>query len=70
MDTSPSNGVISFDPYKKNFGTSTQNVSMGDSHFYYLTQDCELDSTHIWPRFLSESGIQSEPSFIEYLNVS
>ena len=43
---------------------------MGDAHFYYLTQDCENDSTHIWPRILSESGIQSEPSFLEYLDVS
>ena len=70
MDTSPSNGVKSFSPYVKNFGQSPQNATMGDSHFYYLTQDCENDSTHIWPRILSESGIQSEPSFLEYLDVS
>ena len=70
MDTSPSNGVKSFYPYVKNYAGSTQNPTMGDSHFYYLTQDCEADSTHIWPRLMSESGIQSEPSFMEYLNVS
>lgn len=51
MDTSPSNGVKSFDPYVKYISGSPQSASRGDSHFYYLTSDCEKDSTHTWPRF-------------------
>lgn len=58
MDTSPSNGVKSYDPYVKlnELGTTT-NTEMGDVHFYYLVQDCEKDETHTTNRFLSESGL-------------
>jgi hypothetical protein len=43
MDTSPSNGVLSYYPYVKRSGFSTQNSNFGDSHFYYLYSDCEKE---------------------------
>mmetsp|Transcript_16175 Transcript_16175/g.27372 ORF Transcript_16175/g.27372 Transcript_16175/m.27372 type:complete len:197 (-) Transcript_16175:720-1310(-) len=69
MDTSPSNGVLSFEPYVKFSNFSTQDPNFGDSHYYYLTLDCEDDSTHRQFRFLSESGFQSEASMVDYENV-
>ena len=35
-----------------------------------MQQDCEDDDTHLYYRFLSESGFQSEPSFQDYRTVS
>ena len=69
MDTSPSNGAISFVPYIMNPDT-TQSLLIGDFHFYYLMEDCEDDSFFPYFRFLSESGFQSEPSFSDYESVS
>lgn len=68
-DTSPSNGVLSFEPYVKRHIIPT-NVNYGDAHYYYLALDCEADETHPDFRFLSESGFQSEASFIDYVDVS
>lgn len=43
MDTSPSDGAQSLDPYKKKGdGKSATSLSQGDTHFYYLEKDCEL----------------------------
>jgi len=57
MDTSPSNGVDSFDPYIKNYNLSDAGSPYyGDGHFYYLTLDCEDPDTFPAFRFLSESG--------------
>ena len=39
-------------------------------HFYYLEEDCEAQATHPLNHFLSESGFQSEPSFVDYVDVS
>jgi len=66
MDTSPSNGVLSFSPYTKRTGFSSQSANYGDSHYYYLRKDCEDEDTHPTFRFLSESGFQSEPSYVDY----
>ena len=70
MDTSPSNGVVFYDPYVKFINGSPSKADRGDSHKYYQSLDCENDTNHIWPRFQSESGIQSEPSFMDYRNIS
>lgn len=71
MDTSPSDGAESLDPYKKRFdGLNDTELSMGDTHFYYLEKDCEDVNTHPLVRFLSESGFQSEPSIVDYKEVS
>jgi hypothetical protein len=57
MDTSPSDGASSLDPYKKKAdGLSATMMSEGDTHFYYLELDCEKQETHPHVRFLSESG--------------
>lgn len=72
MDTSPSNGFSMVNgSYTKltDLGT-TANDERGDRHFYYLMGDCEDDKTHTFNRFLSESGIQSEPSFMDYKQIS
>lgn len=69
LDTSPSNGVVSFDPYVKRFG-KVWNPQFGDVHFYNYKDNC-LDYT-IYPRakFISEFGFQSYPSFSVYEEVS
>jgi hypothetical protein len=69
MDSSPSSGVASFDPYKQS-DISVKDIHYGDVHFYYMALDCEDDSTFGQYRFLSESGFQSEPSFSDYEPVS
>ena len=55
MDTSPTGGVSSFDPYKRN-NYATSDRQHGDVHYYYHTSDCESDFTHPYTRFVSESG--------------
>lgn len=70
MDTSPSNGVTSFDPYVKFTDLNPQDQHYGDAHYYYLTLDCEDQNTFPQFRFLSESGFQSEPTLQDYLSVS
>ena len=77
LDTSPSNGLISEVPYEKRWGFvignqffSPADQNFGDSHFYYLENDCEKQETFPLFRFLSESGFQSEPSFQDYNEVS
>ena len=62
MDTSPSSGVESFEPYVRSKVSDASN-EYGDNHIYYMQKDCEDDDTHQYYRFLSESGFQSEPSF-------
>ena len=71
MDTSPSNGVISFYPYVKDYKLDDPGSPYyGDGHFYYLMQDCENQTTFPAFRFLSESGFQSEPTLQDYKSVS
>jgi len=72
MDTSPSNGLLSSTPYKKRWGAdfNNNNNNFGDGHYYYLTLDCEDPDTYPQFRFLSETGFQSEPSYIDYEQVA
>lgn len=70
MDTSPSNGVLSYHPYTKRSGFPTQSPNFGDAHYYYLLLDCESQESHPAFRFVSESGFQSEPSYIDYQDVA
>lgn len=43
MDTSPSDGAKSLDPYQKiGDDLAAAMPSEGDTHFYYLESDCEL----------------------------
>lgn len=75
MDTSPSNGVISFEPYiKRRSKYPGSDKNFGDLHWYYTgddhVYDCEDDSIHPYSRFMSESGFQSEPSVQDYRPVS
>jgi len=44
MDTSPSSGVDSFDPYKTT-DINVNDIHYGDVHFYYMDKDCEDDTT-------------------------
>lgn len=36
MDTSPSNGLISVEPYEKRWDFNPGSANFGDNHFYYL----------------------------------
>ena len=40
-DTSPTNGLKTRKPYVKFSEFPTQDPNYGDSHFYYLEEDCE-----------------------------
>ena len=55
MDSSPTSGAKSFQPYEKS-GVNPGVNDIGDQHFYYLEMDCEDPATHPDVRFLSESG--------------
>jgi len=70
MDTSPSNGLLSKSPYTKRSGFPTGNPNFGDVHHYYLALDCENPDSHPNTRFMSETGFQSEASYIDYKGVA
>ncbi|KAK9829297.1 hypothetical protein WJX72_005014 [[Myrmecia] bisecta] len=69
VDSSPSNGVLSEEPYVKRWG-NPQDASRGDLHFYNYGDDC-MDG-RIYPRakFVSEYGFQSHPSWSVYARVT
>ncbi|GMH36679.1 hypothetical protein BSKO_04552 [Bryopsis sp. KO-2023] len=69
IDTSPSNGVISEDPYVKRYG-NTNCIEYGDVHFYDYVNDGLSYSTFPKAKFVSEFGFQSFPSFEAYRAVS
>lgn len=70
VDSSPSNGLLSFpDPYAKMWGSaSTPNA--GDAHYYNYDSDCEEASNFQESRFVSEFGFQAMPSFLAYRSVT
>lgn len=68
VDSSPSNGVISSDPYVKRWGTASSS-SWGDIHYYNYFSDCEDPDSYPAARFVSEHGFQSFPSFSQYSRV-
>ena len=69
VDSSPSNAVLSYEPYVKRWG-DVQAWSWGDVHYYNYDADCEDRTTYPQGRFVSEHGFQSFPSFRLYRNVT
>ncbi|RLN52524.1 hypothetical protein BBJ28_00022544, partial [Nothophytophthora sp. Chile5] len=61
VDTSPSNGLYSIDPYVKRWG---------DVHFYDYKSDCQDYRMYPHARFISEFGFQSWPSATSLHSVS
>lgn len=69
VDSSPSNGVYSHDPFVKRFG-AVQDWEYGDVHYYDYPADCEDITTYPEARFVSEHGVQSFPSAASYEEVT
>ena len=69
VDSSPSNGLISTEPYAKRWGSASTPLA-GDVHFYNYDCDCEDPSSYPQARFVSEFGFQTMPSFLTYRPVS
>ena len=69
VDSSPSSGLLSAEPYVKRWG-DVQAWSWGDVHYYNYDADCEDRTTYPQGRFVSEHGFQSFPSFRLYRNVT
>ncbi|KAG1686517.1 hypothetical protein DVH05_006483 [Phytophthora capsici] len=69
VDTSPSNGLYSVDPYVKRWGPSN-GVAFGDVHFYDYNNDCQDYEMYPRARFISEFGFQSWPSAASLHDVS
>ena len=61
IDASPTNGVISEDPYVKRWGDSGSPFA-GDVHYYNYSADPLDPATYPAARFVSEFGFQSFPS--------
>ena len=68
VDSSPSNGLLSYEPYAKKWSYASQSAA-GDMHFYDYNMDCENTSRFPDSRFVSEFGFQSQPSFLTYQKV-
>ncbi|KAL4132938.1 hypothetical protein PRIC2_003267 [Phytophthora ramorum] len=69
VDTSPSNGLYSVDPYVKRWGP-TNGIAFGDVHFYDYNNDCQDYQMYPRARFISEFGFQSWPSAASLRDVS
>lgn len=69
VDTSPSYGPISTEPYVKAWG-NVQDGRRGDVHFYNYDADALDRATYPRARFVSEFGFQSWPSFAGYSKVT
>jgi beta-mannosidase len=65
VDSSPSNGLISTEPYAKIWGAASTEVA-GDVHFYDYACDCENYISFPEAKFISEFGFQTMPSFLTY----
>ena len=65
IDSSPSNGLISTNPYAKLWG-SASTADAGDMHFYDYNCNCESYKSFPAARFVSEFGFQVMPSFVSY----
>lgn len=55
VDSSPSNGLLSVDPYVKKW-TRASTSEAGDMHFYDYFMDCENSDKYPTSRFVSEFG--------------
>lgn len=62
---SPSNGLVSREPYVKRWG-DPYSPQYGDLHYYDYYADCEDPDTFPSSRFVSEFGFQSLPSVETY----
>ncbi len=69
VDSSPSNGLLSADPYAKMWTTASGETA-GDVHFYDYEMDCENYTNYPKAKFISEFGFQSSPSFSTYQSVT
>ncbi len=58
VDSSPSNGLLSVEPYVK-LWTQASTSTAGDMHFYDYNMDCENSDSFPTSRFVSEFGFQS-----------
>lgn len=58
VDSSPSNGLLSVEPYVKLWSQASTSAA-GDMHFYDYNMDCENWSEFPTSRFVSEFGFQS-----------
>ena len=67
--SSPSNGLVSTDPYMEVWSASNSS-DYGDVHFYTYDTKCTDLSVYPTPRFASEFGFQSFPSFQSLRSVS
>jgi beta-mannosidase len=65
VDSSPSNGLLSTDPYVKLWGEAST-AKKGDVHFYDYSCDCEDYRSFPEAKFISEFGFQTMPSFLTY----
>jgi len=67
LSSSPANGVIALEPFTERWitddGETSNSEKYGDNHFYNYRPDCEDVTTMVSPRFSSEYGFQSMPSF-------
>jgi beta-mannosidase len=69
VDSSPSNGLFSTNPYAKRWSAAST-AAAGDVHFYDYDMDCEDASGYPAARFVSEFGFQGQPSFFAYAHVT
>ena len=69
VDSSPSAGLLSSQPYAKRWSTAST-AAAGDVHFYDYDMDCEDYTGYPQARFISEFGFQGQPSFLAYKEVS
>jgi len=69
VDSSPSNGLVSLDPYVKRWGDGGS-AEEGDMHYYDYYCDCENPESYPVAQFISEFGFQSNPSFLTYQAVT
>ncbi|KAL6782296.1 hypothetical protein ACKKBG_A06260 [Auxenochlorella protothecoides x Auxenochlorella symbiontica] len=69
VDTSPSNGLLSSNPYVKRWG-DVSDPAYGDVHFYDYTSDAFDPATYPPAKFVSEFGFMSFPSFSVYQTVT
>jgi len=69
VDSSPSNGLLSADPYAKKWGAASTETA-GDVHYYNYGCDCEDSDSYPAARFISEFGFQTMPSYLAYRPVT
>ncbi|PSC75824.1 molecular chaperone [Micractinium conductrix] len=69
VDTSPSNGILSTDPYAKRWG-DVASAAFGDVHYYNYAADALSPATYPPAKFVSEFGFMSLPSFAAYKRVT